>query len=440
MEEFEAQSYPGSSRGLRKSTELRDLEQKYNTLGRLGWYQEACSLKGRVQSLTARDGARSAREAARQQNARKKLMIERHGKEIRGAVTKIEKDRLQRQLHRESEEKTLAERSANAKRCLRRRQDTELKRADSGARRYLCHRAGLIVSLLPYMTRHDDSSSVKQLFKDLVPSPTLLLTYPMFMANARLLVYKDPQLLALRKAEKIRMPLVLHKMKDIKYVYGVGALFRGVDVLRESGALMGLSSLRCSRCAKVILKYPVTGLEVSPRKKTAYRYAVEFVTYPLLLATARIAVYGQDPILDCGLQQCFKETVKYDGVGGLWSGVIPYMISLSYEEFTQWVMSLLRSRHPKLDKTDELVLRACLVGHGAVLTTPFLSMSTILRCQSENPNLPDPQPLMDVVSNLPWKSTMIQLTLISALCALNYALIEDKHAEDDDDDQDHRRQ
>ncbi|KAF4750745.1 hypothetical protein FOZ62_023221 [Perkinsus olseni] len=290
------------------------------------------------------------------------------------------------------------------------------------------HACSPVSGLLPYMTRHDDSSSVKQLFKDLVPSPTLLLTYPMFMANARLLVYKDPQLLALRKAEKIRMPLVLHKMKDIKYVYGVGALFRGVDVnILHS-------------CAKVILKYPATGLEVSPRKKTAYRYVVEFVTYPLLLATARIAVYGQDPILDCGLQQCFKETVKYDGVGGLWSGVIPYMISLSYEEFSQWVMSLLRSRHPKLDKTDELVLRACLVGHGAVLTTPFLSMSTILRCQSENPNLPDPQPLMDVVSNLPWKSTMIQLTLISALCALNYALIEDKHAEDDDDDQDHRRQ
>ncbi|KAF4703135.1 hypothetical protein FOZ63_000420 [Perkinsus olseni] len=376
MEELEAQSYPGSTRGLRKSTELRDLEKKYNTLGKLGCYQEACSLKGRIQSLTARDGARSAMEAARQQNARMKLMMERHGKEIRGAVTKIEKDRLQRLRHRESEEKALAERSANMKRCLRRRQDTELKRAESGARRYL--------SLLPDMTRHDDSSSVKQLFKDLVPSPTLLLTYPMFMANARLLVYKDPQLLALRKAEKIRMPLVLHKMKDIKYVYGVGALFRGVDVnILHS-------------CAKVILKYPATGLEVSPRKKTAYRYAVEFATYPLLLATARIAVYGQDPILDCGLQQCFKETVKYDGVGGLWSGVIPYMISLSYEEFSQWVMSLLRSRHPKLDKTDELVLRACLVGHGAVLTTPFLSMSTILRCQSENPNLPDPQPLMVV--------------------------------------------
>ncbi|KAF4660111.1 hypothetical protein FOZ61_004249 [Perkinsus olseni] len=429
MEEFEAQSYPGSNRGLRKSTELRDLEKKYHILGKLGCYQEACSLKGRIQSLTARDGARSAKEATRQQNLRMKLMMERHGKEIRGAVTKIEKDRLQRQLHRENEEKALAERSANMKRCLRRRQDTEdrhvffrkpVDRAAKEKDRFVA---------LSFMTRHDDSSSLKQLFKDLVPSPTLLLTYPMFMANARLLVYKDPQLLALRKAEKIRMPLVLHKMKDIKHVYGVGALFRGVDVnILHS-------------CAKVILKYPATGLEVSSRKKTAYRYAVEFVTYPLLLATARIAVYGQDPILDCGLQQCFKETVKYDGVGGLWSGVIPYMISLSYEEFSQWVMSLLRSRHPKLDKTDELVLRACLVGHGAVLTTPFLSMSTILRCQSENPNLPDPQPLMDVVSNLPWKSTMIQLTLISALCALNYALIEDKHAEDDDDDeQDHRRQ
>ncbi|KAF4713413.1 hypothetical protein FOZ62_029850, partial [Perkinsus olseni] len=246
MEELEAQSYPGSTRGLRKSTELRDLEKKYNTLGKLGCYQEACSLKGRIQSLTARDGARSAMEAARQQNARMKLMMERHGKEIRGAVTKIEKDRLQRLRHRESEEKALAERSANMKRCLRRRQDTELKRAESGARRYLSNRDGLTksllssgpgegtagraispclttdpasshIGLLPDMTRHDDSSSVKQLFKDLVPSPTLLLTYPMFMANARLLVYKDPQLLALRKAEKIRMPLVLHKMKDIKY-------------------------------------------------------------------------------------------------------------------------------------------------------------------------------------------------------------------------------
>ncbi|EER19981.1 hypothetical protein Pmar_PMAR006878 [Perkinsus marinus ATCC 50983] len=262
------------------------------------------------------------------------------------------------------------------------------------------------------MTKSDDDGrAVKQLLKDLVPSPTLLLTYPMFMANARLLVYKEPELMAMRKVQKIRMPLVLHKMKDIKHVYGVGALYRGVDVnILHS-------------CAKVILRYPVAGREVSQQKKTAYRYAVEFITYPLLLATARIAVYGQDPILDCGLQQCLKETVEYDGVGGLWSGVIPYIISLSYEEFSQWVMSCLQSRHPHLDKTDELVMRACLVGHGAVLTTPFLSVSTILRCQSANPNLPDPQPLMDIISNLPWKSTMIQLSLISALCALNYAFL-----------------
>ncbi|EER11501.1 hypothetical protein Pmar_PMAR022562, partial [Perkinsus marinus ATCC 50983] len=79
------------------------------------------------------------------------------------------------------------------------------------------------------MTKYDDGSTVKQLFKDLVPSPTLLLTYPMFMANARLLVYKDPELMAMRKVQKIRMPLVLHKMKDIKHVYGVAALYRGAD-------------------------------------------------------------------------------------------------------------------------------------------------------------------------------------------------------------------
>ncbi|KAF4653762.1 hypothetical protein FOL47_010314 [Perkinsus chesapeaki] len=276
------------------------------------------------------------------------------------------------------------------------------------------------------MTQEDTTTySGRQLLRDMVPSPTLLLTYPMFLANSRLLVYKEPELLALRKAEKIRMPLVLHKMKDIKYVYGVGALYRGVEVnILHS-------------CAKVILKYPASGPGVSHKKKTVFKYGVEFVTYPLLLATARIAVYGQDPILDCSLEQCLKETIKYDGVGGLWSGVIPYLLSLSYEEFSQWMMSLLRARHPKLDKTDELVLRACLVGHGAVLTTPFLSLSTILRCQSDNPNLPDPQPLMDIISNLPWKSTMIQLSLISALCALNYALIEDKLSDDDDERRHH---
>ncbi|KAF4735332.1 hypothetical protein FOZ62_003263, partial [Perkinsus olseni] len=186
MEEFEAQSYPGSTRGLRKSTELRDLEKKYHTLGKLGCYQEACSLKGRIQSLTARDGARSAKEATRQDHhVVFRKPVDRAGKEQDQSVLQL----------KETDEIT----------------GMPLKHACSPVS------AG---SLLSYMTRHDDSSSVKQLFKDLVPSPTLLLTYPMFMANARLLVYKDPQLLALRKAEKIRMPLVLHKMKDIKYVYG----------------------------------------------------------------------------------------------------------------------------------------------------------------------------------------------------------------------------
>jgi hypothetical protein len=55
-------------------------------------------------------------------------------------------------------------------------------------------------------------------------------------------------------------------------------------------------------------------------------------------------------------------------------------------------------------------------------------MSTILRCQSNNPDLLKPTSFGDVFINMPWKWNLVALSVVLALGAVNVALIHDKHS------------
>jgi hypothetical protein len=131
-----------------------------------------------------------------------------------------------------------------------------------------------------------------------------------------------------------------------------------------------------------------------------------------------------------GFLDCVKNTCDVDGWLGLWSGALPYLMVSAYKEMEEVIFQRIKRLYPKLDEADSAILGFIKIGLGAVITSPFLTMSTILRCQSNNPNLLRPTSFSDVFVNTPWKWNLLALSLVTALGAVNIALIHDKHRTD----------
>jgi hypothetical protein len=127
---------------------------------------------------------------------------------------------------------------------------------------------------------------------------------------------------------------------------------------------------------------------------------------------------------------CMKNTVSVDGWLGLWSGALPYLMVSAYKEIEELLFVRIKRSYPKLDEADTAILGFIRVGLGAVITSPFLTMSTILRCQSNNPSLLKPTSFCEVFVNTQWKWNLLALSVVAALGAVNVALIHDKHRTD----------
>jgi hypothetical protein len=109
----------------------------------------------------------------------------------------------------------------------------------------------------------------------------------------------------------------------------------------------------------------------------------------------------------------------------------------AYKEIEEIFFQKIKHMYPHLDETDTALIGVIRTGFGAVLTSPFLTMSTILRCQSRHPSLLPPTSFRNVFINMPWKWNLIALSAVVALGAVNLALISEKHSlEDDSSDED----
>jgi len=125
---------------------------------------------------------------------------------------------------------------------------------------------------------------------------------------------------------------------------------------------------------------------------------------------------------------CLRDTVTFDGYFGLWAGALPYLMVSAYKEVEEVIFGGVKNIYPNLDETDTALIGFIRAGFGAVLTSPFLTMSTILRCQSNHPSLLKPTCFSDVFLSMPWKWNLIAISAVVALGAVNLALIHEKHA------------
>ncbi len=261
-------------------------------------------------------------------------------------------------------------------------------------------------------------SAVTPLIAAVSPNPSVLLQYPLFFTMARVTVHKT---LSIgpdgRKLSAIHASL-RHGI-EVYRKYGVFALYRGIPIYL------------CHSLANSAIAHPSKSVK-SKRFSAAIRIGADAAAYPLLLACTRMAAYTTEDS-QWGFIDCIRNTIETDGLLGLWSGALPYLMVSAYRELEEVLFQKLKKLYPKLDEADTAILTFVKIGLGAVITSPFLTMSTILRCQSNNPALLKPTSFGDVFVNSPWKWHLLALSIVTALGAVNMALIHDKHRTDFDE-------
>ena len=261
--------------------------------------------------------------------------------------------------------------------------------------------------------------AMSSVIQSITPNPSLLVQYPIFFTMARVTVHRHLSL----KENGRQMPAVqasvLHGF-DIYQKYGIWSLYRGLPVF------MGHSF------ANALLAHPIKRIR-SRRLAASARVVADAATYPLLLACTRMAAYTTGDS-QWGFMDCIRNTIEVDGWRGLWSGALPYLLVTAYKELEEIGFKILKSSYPRLDEADSAILGFLRIGLGAVVTSPFLTMSTILRCQSNNPALLTPTSFGQVFRNMPWRWNLLALSIVAALGAVNIALIHDKHASNEVED------
>ncbi|KAF4653763.1 hypothetical protein FOL47_010315 [Perkinsus chesapeaki] len=137
MDQLEARESQSSRYGLALSTERRDMEKQFKAVCNIEDFDGASRLQGKLRKLRQRDEARAAEEVGRRFHRKIEQLVAQHSREIRGAVTKIERERSERLRQREKELNELAERSSNLRQFIQRKHELELKRAPEELERFI---------------------------------------------------------------------------------------------------------------------------------------------------------------------------------------------------------------------------------------------------------------------------------------------------------------
>ena len=259
--------------------------------------------------------------------------------------------------------------------------------------------------------------SMMPVVKSVIPNPSVLVQYPIFFTMARVTVHKELTIGANGRRMGAMVSSFYHGV-DVYRKYGLFALYRGLPVY------LGHTFVNSA------LAHPAKRIK-SKRLAALARVAADAAAYPLLVACTRMAAYTTEDS-QWGFLDCLRNTVQVDGWVGLWAGALPFLLVSAYKEIEDVLFKKLKDQYPKLDEADAAILGFVKIGLGAVVTSPFLTMSTILRCQSNNPDLLKPTSFSEVFVNMPWKWNLVALSLVTTLGAVNLALIHDKHSPTED--------
>lgn len=275
------------------------------------------------------------------------------------------------------------------------------------------------------------------------PSPTLLLHYPLFATNVKVLCDRSDW----RNRKQSSLAATINALRGTYQAEGALGLYRGGhlyllhqgarDLLRlVADALIGLveRGLRPRRLAEPETEPEAelrSGAEEDQKQsKWVYRlrmvtkYAIDAACYPILLASTRaILLHGDNQ----GTVQRMRLWSSKEGLPSLWSGLLASLLSTALDEAMDVVLAWCIeycSAETDVDVADRLLLKASGSSVVSIFTAPINYVGVIQRCQSNVPGLLEPSPLSEAVASLPWRSSAYQLVMFGGIMALNVRLIQ----------------
>uniref|UniRef100_A0A0G4GUP8 Uncharacterized protein n=1 Tax=Chromera velia CCMP2878 TaxID=1169474 RepID=A0A0G4GUP8_9ALVE len=154
------------------------------------------------------------------------------------------------------------------------------------------------------------------------------------------------------------------------------------------------------------------------------RYLSETVTYPVLTIMTRVAVFDRGPGLAAlSYWDCVRLSVRLDGLGSLFSGFVPYLLSLMLEDFAGRKSAEIGAKQKMAAQEISVLKLAVSTGLGLV-TQPLWSLCIVQRACSNLKGLCRSETSAgDVMRSFAFRGLFVQTVLISSLLVLNLNLL-----------------
>lgn len=262
-----------------------------------------------------------------------------------------------------------------------------------------------------------------------MPSPMTLLNYPLVATNVRILCMGSKQ-----SRGQSSLGTMLVKLRLTYRQEGVIGLYRGAplfllhhcfrDTLRmgTDKAMTRLEGKRHEGGGEIEAKSDEGRRQFW--KRMFAKYAIDALSYPILLASTRSVILNQDSIDSWRLMRTW--TVE-EGVLSLFNGLVASLLSTALDELMEHVLAACIdycAAGNDVELTDKVMLKASGSSVVSILTAPINYIGIIQRCQSRLPGMPDPEPFPDLVKSLPWRSCATQFVLFGGIMAVNVKLIQ----------------
>lgn len=305
------------------------------------------------------------------------------------------------------------------------------------------------------------------------PSPALMLHYPLFATNVKILTETDGW-----KAPRGQSSLMatISSMRLAYLTEGPAGLYRGGDlylVHQVSREALRLLSDRCFRLLEPGLRRrwqasqdvnpAETATETVPEasststaseslavakrcadrwfwwSRTFTKYLIDVVVYPMLLASTRVIILRTDPQ---GTWDRLRLWCREEGSLSVYSGLTCSLVSTAFDEVADFALTMCIDRYSSgqdLELAEKVLLKASAASVVSVFTSPFNQIGIIQRCQSSIPGLIPVGPISRTIQNLPWKGSFFQLILFTGIFALHVKLLQLKLEVEADKDSDYPR-
>lgn len=272
------------------------------------------------------------------------------------------------------------------------------------------------------------------------PSAMLLVQYPLFAANVRVLC--DKSLFQSRGSTTLTSTFI--SIRDVYRLEGLVGVYRGAHLYVLHQVVRDGLRFLTERCFRFAERRVEAGGKPSIRRgegqgdkaeaaetevlwyrsRLAVKYTIDAVCYPVLLASTRFVILHNDPR---NSWQHVCSWCQKEGALALFSGLFASLVSTALDEVMEWVLALCVdycTTDSDMELADRFLLKASGSSVASIFTAPVNYVGVIQRCQSRAAGMLEPEPILDLVRSLPWRSTGWQVVLYGGILGLNVKLIQ----------------